>query len=181
MLTYSVIASLDGYTADEEGKIDWAAPDEEVFAFINDIERPVGTYLYGRKMYDTMLYWETVDLAGQSPAVRDFTGIWRSADKIVYSTTLSSVSSARTRLERSFDPGAVRELKQHGDVSVGGSVLAAQVIKAGLVDDYHLFITPVLVGGGTPALPHGFHASLDLVSERRFASGVVHLHYRTRA
>jgi dihydrofolate reductase len=180
MLVYSAIASLDGYTADEEGRFDWGAPDEEVLAFINEIERPIGTHLYGRRMYDVMRYWETVNLAEQSPGERDFAGIWRSADKIVYSTTLSSVSSAKTRIERSFDTDAVRELKRHGDVSVGGSALAAQAIKAGLVDEYHLFLTPVLVGGGTPALPQGAHVSLVLVSERRFASGVVHLRYRAR-
>jgi dihydrofolate reductase len=124
MLIYSMIASLDGYTADADGKFDWAAPDEEVHAFINDLERGIGTYLFGRRMYEVMLYWETVSLEGQSPVARDFAGIWRSADKIVYSTTLRAASSARTRIEARFDPEAVRALKRHGDVSIGGPGLA---------------------------------------------------------
>lgn len=177
MLIYSALTSLDGYTADEEGNFDWAAPDEEVHAFVNEIERPIGTYLYGRRMYETMRYWEDAD-AGRSRAARDFAAIWRSADKIVYSTTLSSVSSTRTRIERAFDADAVRELKERGDVSVGGPALAAQVIKAGLVDEYHLFLAPVLVGGGTPVFPKGVHTPLDLVGEHRFTGGFVHLHYR---
>jgi dihydrofolate reductase len=178
VLIYSAIVSLDGYTNDEEGKFDWGAPDEEVLAFINDLERPVSTYLYGRRMYEVMLHWENVDLAGQSAAVRDYTGIWRSADKIVYSTSLPETSTARTRIERSFDPEAVRTFKQHGEVSIGGPALAAHAIRAGLVDEYQLFVTPVIVGGGTPALPPGIQVSLDLVGERRFASGVVYLRYR---
>lgn len=180
MLVYSAIVSLDGYTADDEGKFDWGAPDEEVLAFINDLERPIGTYLYGRRMYEVMLYWENADLAGQSAAVRDYAGIWRSADKIVYSTSLPETSTARTRIERSFDPEAIRTLKQHGDVSIGGATLAARAIRAGLVDEYQLFVTPVIVGGGTPALPLGTRASLDLVGERRFASGVAYLRYRAQ-
>jgi dihydrofolate reductase len=178
VLSYSAIVSLDGYTNDEEGKFGWGAPDEEVFAFINDLERPVSTYLYGRRMYEVMRYWENVDLAGQPAAARDFAGIWRSADKIVYSTTLREISTARTRIEGSFDPEAVRTFKQHGAVSIGGPTLAAHAIRAGLVDEYQLFVTPVIVGGGTPALPGGTRASLDLVGERRFASGVVYLRYR---
>jgi dihydrofolate reductase len=180
MLIYSTITSLDGYTADADGKFDWAAPDEEVFAFINDLERGVGTYLYGRRMYEVMLYWETVSLEGGSPAGRDFAGIWRSADKIVYSTTLRAAPSARTRIEPRFDPEAVRALKQHGDVSIGGPGVAAAAIRAGLVDEYQLFVTPMVVGGGTSVFPDGARAGLDLVDQRRFASGVVYLRYRPR-
>jgi len=180
MLIYSMIASLDGYTADADGKFDWAAPDEDVYAFINDLERGTGTYLYGRRMYEVMRYWETVSLEGQSPAGRDYAAIWRSADKIVYSTTLRAASSARTRIEPRFDPEAVRALKQHGDVSIGGPSLAAAAIRAGLVDEYQLFVTPVMVGGGTSVFPDGVRAGLDLVDQRRFASGVVYLRYRPR-
>jgi dihydrofolate reductase len=180
MLAYSVIASLDGYTADAEGKFDWAEPDEEVFAFVNEVERGIGTYLYGRRMYETMAGWETVPLDGQSAAFRDFAGIWRAADKVVYSTTLKAASSARTRIEPRFDPEAVRALKQRGDVTVGGPGLAASAIQAGLVDEYHLFVTPVVVGGGIAVFPDGVRAGLDLVDERRFASGVVYLRYRAR-
>jgi dihydrofolate reductase len=179
VLIYSMITSLDGYTADDDGKFDWGAPDEEVFAFINDLERPVGTYLYGRRMYEVLLYWENVDPAGLSAAARDFTGIWRSADKIVYSSSLPEASTARTRIERNFDPEAIRALKQRGDVSIAGPTLAAQAIRAGLVDEFQFFVTPVIVGGGTPALPSGVRASLDLVGEGRFASGVVYQRYRT--
>lgn len=181
MLIYSAIVSLDGYTADDEGKFDWAEPDQEVHAFINDLERPIGTYLYGRRMYETMLYWENADLAGRSAASRDYAGIWQSADKIVYSTSLPKTSTARTRIERGFDPEAIRTLKQHGDVGIGGPTFAAHAIRAGLVDEYHFFVTPVIVGGGTSALPPEARASLDLADERRFASGVVYLRYRTQA
>jgi dihydrofolate reductase len=181
MLVYSVIASLDGYTADAEGKFDWAEPDEEVHAFVNELERGIGTYLYGRRMYETMVYWETVPLAGQSQPSRDFAEIWRAADKVVYSTTLTAASSARTRIEPRFDPEVVRALKRRGDVSVGGPGLAAAAIRAGLVDEYHLFVTPVVVGGGTAVFPDGVRAGLDLVDERRFASGVVYLRYRARS
>ena len=181
MLVYSVIASLDGYTADTEGKFDWAEPDEEVFAFVNELERGTGTYLYGRRMYETMLFWETVPLEGQNPVIRDYTGIWRAADKIVYSTTLHVPSTTRTRVESRFDPEAVRALKQHGDISIGGPGLAASAIRAGLVDEYQVFVTPVLVGGGTSVFPHGVRAGLELADQRRFASGVVYLRYRTRA
>ncbi len=180
MLVYSVIASLDGYTADAEGKFDWAEPDEEVHAFVNERERGIGTYLYGRRMYETMASWETVPLAGQSQPTRDFAEMWRAADKVVYSTTLTAASSARTRIEPRFDPAAVRALKQRGDVSVGGPGLAASAIKAGLVDEYHLFVTPVVVGGGTAVFPDGVRVGLDLVDEHRFASGVVYLRFRAR-
>jgi dihydrofolate reductase len=178
MLIYSAIVSLDGYTADQEGKFDWAEPDEEVLGLINDLERRVGTYLYGRGMYEVMRYWEDTDLDGRSAGTREYAGIWRSADKIVYSTSLPETSTAGTRIERSFDADAVRALKERGDVSIGGPTLAAHAIKAGLVDEYQLFVTPVIVGGGLPALPVGARASLDLVDERRFASGVVYLRYR---
>ena len=181
MLVYSAITSLDGYTTDPEGNFDWGAPDEEVLAFLNDLERPIGTYLYGRLMYEVMHYWESVNLADQSAAAQDFGGIWRSADKIVYSTTLPEATTARTRIERSFDLDAVRALKQQGEVSIGGPTLAAHAIKGGLVDEYQLFVTPLIVGGGIPALPLGARASLRLVDERRFAGGVVYLRYRPRA
>jgi dihydrofolate reductase len=180
-LVYSAITSLDGYTADNEGNFDWAAPNPEVFTFINDLERGIGTHLYGRRMYETMVYWETFDAADDQPAyVRDFAGIWRAANKVVYSRTLESVSSARTRIERTFDPGAVRQMKETAphDLSVGGPDLASQAIAAGLVDELHLFLTPVTVGGGTPALPDHVRSHLELLSVDRFAGGVVHLQYR---
>ncbi|HEX4720107.1 MAG TPA: dihydrofolate reductase family protein [Thermoleophilaceae bacterium] len=181
-LIYSAIASLDGYVADENGNFDWGAPDEEVHAFVNDLERMVGTYLYGRRMYDVMVAWETMETDGQSAAVEDYAQIWRAAEKIVYSTTLDAPASARTRIVRDFDPNAVRELKASAehDVSVGGPHLAAAAIGAGLVDEYHLFLAPVVVGGGNPALPEAVRFDLELVDERRFASGFVHLHYRMR-
>ena len=182
-LIYSAITSLDGYVADEDGSFDWAAPDEEVHSFVNELERPVGTYLYGRRMYEVMAYWETADaLADQSPPPeRDFAEIWQAADKIVYSKTLEQPASARTRIEREFDPEAVRRLKASAerDLSVGGPDLAAQAIKAGLVDELHLFVTPIIVGGGTPWLPDGVRVKLELLDERRFGSGVVYLQYRT--
>jgi dihydrofolate reductase len=179
-LIYSAITSLDGYVADEEGNFDWAAPDDDVHSFVNDVERPVGTYLYGRRMYEVMRAWETMD-AGR-PVAQDFAEIWRAADKIVYSRTLETVSTARTRIGRDFDAEAVRQLKATvgRDLSVGGPDLAAQAIKAGLVDEYHLFLTPVVVGGGKRALPDGVRLTLELLDEHRFGSGVVHLHYRTR-
>jgi dihydrofolate reductase len=181
-LIYSAISSLDGYVADEDGNFDWAAPDEQVHAFVNDLERTVGTYLYGRRMYEVLVAWETMSLADQPPFIQDFAGLWGAADKVVYSTTLGTVSSARTRLERDFDPEAVRQLKASAehDISVGGPDLAAQAIKAGLVDECHLFLTPILVGGGTRSLPNDVRVKLELLDERRFANGVVHLHYRTR-
>ncbi len=181
---YSAIASLDGYVADEDGNFDWAEPDEEVHTFVNDLERPVGTYLYGRRMYEVMVFWETAHtLAGQPPVIQDFAGIWQAADKIVYSRTLETVSSARTRIERDFDPEAVRELKARAgrDITVGGPDLAAQAIKAGLVDECHLFLAPIVVGGGKQFLPRGARLKLELLDERRFGNGVVHLHYRTRS
>jgi dihydrofolate reductase len=182
-LIYSAIMSLDGYTADEHGNFDWAAPDEEVHRFVNDLERPVGTYLYGRRMYEVMSPWETMDaVPDQSQVSLDFARIWQAADKVVYSSTLEQVSTPRTRIERQFDPEAVRQLKASAgpDISVGGSHLAAQAIQAGLVDEYHLFLTPTVVGGGNQALPDHVRLDLDLQDERRFASGVVFLRYRQR-
>ena len=181
-LIYSAIMSLDGYTADEQGNFDWAAPDEEVHGFVNDLERPVGTYLYGRRMYEVMSPWETMGTPDQSPVTVDFARIWQAADKIVYSRVLESVSTARTRLERQFDPEAVRQLKTttEPDISVGGPHLAAEAIQAGLVDEYHLFLTPTVVGGGNQALPDHVRLDLDLEDERRFTSGVVFLRYRQR-
>jgi dihydrofolate reductase len=183
-LIYSAIISLDGYVADVDGDFDWAAPDEEVHTFVNDLERPVGTYLYGRRMYQVMAGWETAHtVADQPPVMRDFAEIWQAADKIVYSRTLETVSTARTRIERDFDPRAVRRMKASAgrDVTVGGPDLAAQAIKAGLVDECHLFVTPIVVGGGTRSLPDNVLLKLELLDERRFGNGVVHLHYRTRA
>jgi dihydrofolate reductase len=182
-LIYSAIASLDGYIADEDGNFDWAVPDEEVHGFINDLERPVGTYLYGRRMYETMVGWETdPTLAEQSPFMRVFAEIWQAADKIVYSTTLETVSTTRTRIERDFDPEAVRQMKARAgrDISVGGPDLAAQAIEAGLVDEWNLFVAPIVVGGGKQSLPNNVRLKLELLDERRFGNGMVHLHYRTR-
>jgi dihydrofolate reductase len=180
-LIYSAIASLDGYVADEDGNFDWAEPDEEVHTSVNDLERQVGIYVYGRRMYEVLVSWETLDLADQPPFIREYAQIWRAAQKIVYSTTLEAVSSARTRIERAFDPEAVRQMKASAgsDISVGGPDLAAQAIQAGLVDEFHLFLTPIVVGGGTRALPDDVRVKLELLDERRFGNGVVHLHYRT--
>ena len=182
-LIYSSIMSLDGYVADEDGNFDWAEPDEEVHSFVNDLERRVGTYLYGRRMYDVMVAWESPDIvADQGPFMHDYAEIWKAADKVVYSTTLESASSARTRVERDFDPEAIRQMKAtaNRDISVGGPDLAAQAITAGLVDEWHLFVTPVVVGGGKRSLPDDVRQKLELVDERRFGNGVVYLHYRTR-
>jgi dihydrofolate reductase len=182
-LIYSAITSLDGYTADEDGNFDWAAPDEEVHTFINDLEQPVGTYLYGRRMYEVMTGWETdPTLADQSPVMRDFAELWQAADKIVYSRTLDTVATARTRIERDFDPEGVRQMKGAAgrDLSVGGPDLAAQALKAGLVDEYHLFVTPIIVGGGNPSLPDKVRLKLELLDERRFGNGTVYLRYHTR-
>lgn len=181
-LIYAAIASLDGYVADADGNFDWAEPDEEVFTFVNDLERPIGTYLYGRQMYEVMVSWETLPTtADQSPVERDFAELWQAADKIVYSTTLESVSSARTRIERAFDPEMVRQWKSTAvrDMTVSGPNLAAQAIKAGLVDECHLFFTPIVVGGGKQALPNNVRLKLELLDEHRFGNGVMHLHYRT--
>jgi dihydrofolate reductase len=180
-LIYLAIQSLDGYVADENGNFDWAEPDEEVHSFVNDLERPVGTYLYGRRLYEVMVAWETIALAGQPPFIRDFAAIWQAADKIVYSKTLETVSSARTRIERAFDPEAVRHVKASAgrDLSVGGPELAARAFEAGLVDECHLFLAPIVVGGGNRSLPDNVRLNLELLDERRFRSGFVHLRYRT--
>ena len=174
MLVYSAIASLDGYVADADGRFEWSAPDEEVHAFVNDLERPVGTFLLGRRMYDVLAVWETMD--DPAPAMRDFAQIWRAADKVVYSRTLGEPSTARTRIEREFDPEAVRRME--GELSIGGPELAGHAIRAGLVHELRLFVSPVVVGGGTAALPDGVRWDLELVEERRFGNGVVFLRYR---
>ena len=180
-LIYMAIASLDGYVADEDGKYDWAMPDDEVFGFVNDFERPVGTYLYGRRLYEEMIGWETLPHAGQSPLILDFAQIWRAADKVVFSRSLEAVSTARTRIERDFDPEAVRQMKARADrdITVGGPGLAAEALKAGLVDECHLIVCPVVVGGGKKSLPSGVRLPLDLLAERRFANGAVYLRYAT--
>jgi dihydrofolate reductase len=181
-LIYSALTSLDGYVADEDGKFDWAEPDEEVHTFVNDLSRPVGTFLLGRRMYEVLVAWETIDLADEPPVIRDFAEIWRAADKNVYSRTLETVSSARTRIERDFDPDAVRQLKAAADrdLAVGGPELAAQAFEAGLVDECHLFLSPVVVGGGKQSLPDNVRLQLELLDERRFGNGTVFLRYRTR-
>jgi dihydrofolate reductase len=180
-LIYSAIASADGYVKDADGGFDWAAPDEQVHRFVNDLERPVGTYLYGRRMYETMLYWETaLSVPGQPPVAREFASLWQAAEKIVFSATLTSAPSARTRIERNFDPGLVARLKSAAghDLTVGGADLAGQAIRAGLVDELQLFLVPVIVGGGTRALPDGARSDLELLDTRRFAGGAVYLRYR---
>jgi dihydrofolate reductase len=180
-LIYSAITSLDGYVADVDGRFDWAAPDEEVHAFVNDLERPVGTYLYGRRMYEVMAAWETLhSVPGQSAPMLDFAAIWQAAEKVVYSRTLAAVSTARTRLERGFDPEAVGRMKAAADrdITVGGPGLAAHALRAGLVDECHLLLSPVVVGGGTRALPDGLRLRLELLDERRFGNGVAYLRYR---
>jgi dihydrofolate reductase len=179
-LIYSAIASLDGYIEDEHGRFDWAAPDEEVHAFVNELERPIGTYLYGRRMYETMVFWETADGAGEASVHGGYAEIWRAAEKVVYSRTLETVSSTRTRIEPEFDVEAVRRRKEAAgsDLAVGGAELAGQALREGLVDECHLFLCPVVVGGGKRALPDGVRARLELLDEHRFAGGVVHLHHR---
>ena len=181
-LIYSAIMSLDGYIADEDGSFDWAVPDEEVHAFINDLERPVGTYLYGRRMYEMMVGWETdPSIAEQSPLMRDFAEIWRAADKVVYSRTLEEASTSKTRMERDFDPETVRRLKASTgrDLTVSGPDLATHAFRAGLVDECDLFLAPVVVGGGKRALPEGVRVGLELLDERRFGNGMVYLRHRT--
>jgi dihydrofolate reductase len=182
-LIYSAITSVDGYVSDERGNFDWAAPDQEVHRFVNAEERPIGTYLYGRRMYETMVYWETaMDQPDQPAFVREYAEIWQAAQKVVYSSTLEVVSSARTRVERTFDPEAIRKLKANSvrDISIGGPHLAAEAIRAGLVDEYRQLVVPVIVGGGNRWLPDGVRADLELVDERRFDSGVVRLRHRRR-
>ena len=180
-LVYTAITSLDGYVADEKGSFDWAAPDEEVHAFVNDLERPPGTYLLGRRMYEVMSYWDAPD-ADAGDIERDFAELWQAAEKVVYSTTIPEVTTRRTRLERSFDPSVVRQLvaAAEADVTVGGADLAGQALRAGLVDEVRLIVTPVVVGGGTAALPPGLRLDLALLDERRFGNGVVYLRYARR-
>jgi len=181
-LIYSAIMSLDGYTADTEGNFNWSMPDEEIHAFVNDLERDVGTYLLGRRMYEVMSVWETMDTRDEPPVIQDYARIWQGADKVVYSTTLDTPSTPKTRLERQFLPEAVRDLKEDSDrdISIGGPTLAAHALKAGLVDECRLFINPVAVGGGLRFLPDGLKAQLELVDQRRFGNGVVYLRYRAR-
>ena len=181
-LIYTTISSVDGYVADDDGNFGWAEPDEEVHKFINVLERPVGTYLYGRRMYEVMVAWENPKiLEGQPPHMHEYARIWQAADKIVYSGTLERANSARTRIEKTFDPEAVRQMKTRSerDLSLGGTGLALHAIRAGLVDEYRLFLAPVVVGGGTRALPDNVHIRLELLAERRFVGGFVYLWYRT--
>ena len=183
-LIYFMPTSLEGYIADETGNPDWATPDEEVFAFINDLYRSIGMYLYGRKMYETMAVWETPEvIPGRTPAMLDFARIWQAADKIVYSKSRETVSAPKTRLEREFHPQVVRELKAQSplDISVAGPTLAAHAIRTGLVDEYHLLVVPMMRGGGKRVLPSDVCEKLDLLDERRFANGMIHLRYHTRA
>jgi dihydrofolate reductase len=183
-LIYFTIASADGYVEDTKGSFEWAAPDEELHRFANELTRPIGTYLYGRRMYETMLYWETAHtVPGQPPFAQEFTSIWQAAEKIVFSSTLQSVSSARTRIERTFDPGTVRKLKAatEQDMTVAGADLAGQAIRAGLVDELQLLLAPAVVGGGKRALPSGARLDLELLDTQRFASGAVYLSYRASA
>lgn len=180
-LIYSAISSLDGFIEDVDGRFDWAAPDEEVHRFINDLERSAGTYLYGRRMYEIMSVWETdPDLAAGSPLTQDFAQIWQAADKIVYSRTLSTASTRKTQIEPAFDPEAVRQLKAavEQDILIGGPELAAHAFRSGLIDECHLFLVPVIVGGGKPALPANVRLELELLAERRFGNGTVYLRYQ---
>ena len=179
-LLFAALASLDGYMADEDGRFDWAVPDAEEHQFVNDLQRNVGLHLYGRRMYEVLVVWETMDLEGEPDAIVDYARIWRAADKVVYSTSLADVSSDRTRLERAFDPEVVRRLKAGDgpDMLIGGPTLAARAFEAGLVDEVHLFLAPVIVGGGLRALPADVRLGLELTSERRFGNGVVYLGYR---
>jgi dihydrofolate reductase len=183
-MLYSMLASLDGYVADERGEFGWAEPDEEVHRFANDLERSVGTYLYGRRMYEVMAVWDDpAALAGGPAYIREFGELWRAADKVVYSSTLQAVSTGRTRLEPAFDPEAVRRLKSvaEADLSIGGPDLAGQALRAGLVDELHLIAVPIVVGGGTPWLPAGARLQLELLDERRFTHGTVYLRYAVRS
>jgi dihydrofolate reductase len=183
-LIYSTLMSLDGYVADERGNFDWAVPSDEVHAFVNDLQRSIGTHLYGRRLYEVMSAWETMHTLPDQPAVvLDFAAIWQAADKIVYSRTLDTVSTARTRIERTLDPEAVRRMKSTADhdLLIGGPELAAHAFAAGLIDDLHLFLAPIIVGGGTRALPDRVRLDLELADERRFANGMVYVHHRALA
>jgi dihydrofolate reductase len=182
-LSYAAITSLDGYIEDEDGRFDWGEPDAEVHAFANDLESTIGTHLYGRRMYETMAVWQTIEAGPEVHEIEaEFAEAWRALDKVVYSRTLESVWTPRTTLEREFDPEAVRRMKEtsEGDLSVSGPDLAQHAFRAGLVDDVHLFVCPIVVGGGKPGLPKGVRMELELVDERRFGNGVVHLHHHTR-
>jgi dihydrofolate reductase len=182
-LIYAAIASLDGYVADEDGKWDWSKPDDEVHSFINELERPIGTYLYGRRLYGVMSYWESPPGAADQPLyIQDFAELWQSAEKVVYSKTLEQVTSARTRIERDFDPDAVRQMKLEADrdILIGGPNLASQAFEAGLVDELQLVVAPAVVGGGTKALPDKIRLNLELMDERRFRNGTVYLGYGVR-
>ncbi|GAA2723014.1 dihydrofolate reductase family protein [Cellulomonas aerilata] len=183
-LVYAANTSLDGYLEDEAGSFDWSEPDEEVHAFWNEHERQVGTSLYGRRMYETMRVWESDDWLTTEPAVvREYAGIWRDADKVVYSSTLPEVSTARTRIERRFDPEAVRRLKETSgsDLSIGGATIAAEAFRHGLVDECVLLLCPVTVGGGKPALPRNLRLELELLDQRRFGNGVICVRYAVRS
>ena len=179
-LVYTALMSLDGYIQDKDGNFDWATPDAEAHAFINDIERGVGTYLYGRRMYEVMAVWQTMPTADDPPCIVDYAKIWRAAKKVVYSKTLQSVSTPKTEVERRFEPDTVRRMKASAtrDLSIGGPTLAAHAFKAGIVDECHLFIAPAIIGGGTSAFPSDDHLELRLQEERRFRSGMVYLRYR---
>ncbi|WP_135546377.1 dihydrofolate reductase family protein [Paenibacillus cymbidii] len=180
-LIYAANVSLDGYMEDEHGNIDWGISDDETYAFWTDLQRPIGTYLYGRRMYGMMVYWETAGASGDQPEIRqEFGQIWRAAEKIVYSRTLQAISSARTRIESEFDPDAIRRLKESSgaDITIGGPELAGQAMRVGLIDECHLLLNPIVLGGGKRALPDNLRMRLELLGERRFRSGVVHLHYR---
>ena len=182
-LIYTANMSLDGYNEDADGRYDWTAPEDEYFIFISNLVRPAGTYLYGRRMYETMMVWETdPNLAADSPITRDFAEMWQAANKIVYSKTLEKVSTSKTELKRNFDPQAIKQLKESAasDISIGGPGLAAHAFRSGLIDECHLFLTPILVGGGKHALPDEVRLELELLDERRFGSGVVFLRYRTK-
>jgi dihydrofolate reductase len=182
-LIYSAISSLDGYVADADGNFDWSMPDDEVHRFVNDLERPIGTYLLGRGMYQVMVYWDTAEVgSGERSAMQEYAEIWQAADKIIYSTSLQQVSGARTRIEREFEHEAIQQLKSAADrdISVGGPGLASQALKLGLVDECHFLLSPVVVGGGKRALPDNVRLDLELLDERRFGNGVVHLHYRVK-
>jgi dihydrofolate reductase len=182
-LIYTTICSLDGYFEDADGKFDWSEPDAEVHAFVNELERPIGVYLYGRRMYETMVFWETASTTTEPPVYGAYAEIWQAAEKVVYSRTLPTPSSKRTRIEREFDPDEVRQLKlsSRADIAIGGGALAGQAIGAGLVDECHFFLSPIVVGGGKPALPDNVRVQLVLLDERSFKNGVVHLHYRVTA
>ena len=182
-LIYSAISSLDGYIEDRDGNFDWAMPDEEVHRFINNLERTAGTYLYGRRMYETMMVWETdPNLAADSPLTQDFAQIWQAATKIVYSKTLAAASTHNTQIERTFNPEAIKQLKTTAqqEILIGGPELAAHAFQSGLIDECHLFLTPIIVGGGKQSLPGDVRLELELLEERRFGNGMVFLRYRAR-